>query len=397
MYRKPLKDRVQFVAAAAYLKGKAQTQKEISTAIGVSQPEVSRLLQEARDKHWLAEAPHFHVTDQAIWQKAQARFFSTSAARDWLRATYPRGGRLLNRLTVLQLPADSTMDRSAADLVRGLLGDARTVGVTWGQTISRLVDGLRDGMDEMPRQERSYRLRFVPLCGEPLIDGRDPSRFSSSVLAAQLTTIFNGEYSAEQPPSIAGIPAFIPLKFNKPAEVKTIRRFLSDVRGYRRVFGGNDRPRGATTPLIKELDAILTSVGMVDRGGRGIFLRERIDAGDISEADLQRSVAGDIGGVIIPAHGIRKSDRIRIDRMNNSWTGIRLSDLRRCADVAFKSNFSRGKPGVLLFALGKNRLDVVLRCIELGLVNELIIDQQLEQALIAHASSKGAELGRSSG
>jgi DNA-binding transcriptional regulator LsrR (DeoR family) len=394
MYGKPLKDRLLFIAAAAFLKSKDQTQMQIAAALGVSQPEVSRLLEEAREKQWLEIAPRFRIVDQAVWQKSHERFFSTSITRDWLRETFPRGGKLLNRLTVLHLApgAGVAIDRSTSDLVRSLLGDARTVGITWGSTISRLVEALRDSVEETPRRDRPHKMRFVPLCGEPLADSRDPSRFSSSVLAAQLSTIFNGANAPEPPPSIAGIPAFIPLKFNRSAEVKTIRRFLSGVRGYRRVFGADDQPENTTPPMINDLDAILSSVGGVDRARRGIFLSERIDAGDITEPELRRSVIGDIGGIIIPAEGISKEDRIRIDRMNERWTGVRLADLRRCADAALKSGFDRSKPGVLLFVLGKNRVDMVLRCVELGLVNELIIDQELEQAFIAYAKDKGVEL-----
>jgi hypothetical protein len=42
---------------------------------------------------------------------------------------------------------------------------------------------------------------------------------------------------------------------------------------------------------------------------------------------------------------------------------------------------------VVLLALGAHRLKVVLRCIELGLVNELVIDKELADGLETHLRS----------
>ncbi len=70
--------------------------------------------------------------------------------------------------------------------------------------------------------------------------------------------------------------------------------------------------------------------------------------------------------------------------MNENWTGMRLDHLRRCADAARTSGFARKKPGVIVLAFGAGRLEVVLRCVELGLVSELVIDRDLDAALMAH-------------
>jgi len=58
--------------------------------------------------------------------------------------------------------------------------------------------------------------------------------------------------------------------------------------------------------------------------------------------------------------------------------------LQRCANEARTNGFIRRKPGVILLALGDHRLTVALRCIQLGLVNELVIDRGLEGALRQH-------------
>lgn len=180
------------------------------------------------------------------------------------------------------------------------------------------------------------------------------------------------------------MPAFIPLKVGKPPEVETIRRLISLVRGHAKVFGTPHGPKGKTPPLVENLHAILTSVGRVDPDRRGTFLTERIQIGDISEEQMMRSVAGDIGGVIIPNSGISAEDERRIAEMNSNWTGVQLKHLQKCADAAHREGFNRKRPGVVLLALGAHRLKVVLRCLELGLVNELVIDKELAGRLEQH-------------
>jgi DNA-binding transcriptional regulator LsrR (DeoR family) len=86
---------------------------------------------------------------------------------------------------------------------------------------------------------------------------------------------------------------------------------------------------------------------------------------------------GDIGGIIIPRRGLPKAEANRIKEMNDRWTGIQEHHLQRCAREASKN----GRPGVVIVALGQKRCDMVRRCVELGLVNELIIDQELAQGL----------------
>jgi hypothetical protein len=69
--------------------------------------------------------------------------------------------------------------------------------------------------------------------------------------------------------------------------------------------------------------------------------------------------------------------------MNDRWTGMRIDHLRQCAMTARREGFQAEKPGVLMLATGARRRNIVLRCVELGLVSELIIDQDLNHALTA--------------
>src|SRR5271165_1566627 len=386
MRSKPAVDREVFVAAAAKLRSVGTPQRNIAEQLDVSQGEVSRLLEDARRTGWLAENPEFKKADDAVWNLAEQYFFSAARTLDRLRATFERtdGGKLLNRATLIDVLPGGSIAPASARIVAALLGQAHLVGVTWGNTLSGLVDALGKLVEAPRRRGATHQVQFVPLCGEPLRDPGDPSNHSSSVLALRLTSAFNPGYRADRTtPSIAGVQAFIPLEFRKGAEVETIRRFISRVRGYTHVFGAADQQAANGPPLANRLDAILTSVGTVEGRHRGIFLNERIASGDISELDLERTSVGDVGGVIIPAAGISRAEEDRIKAMNDRWTGVRLEHLRHCAETAMTAGFTPEKPGVLMLAVGARRRKIMLRCIELGLVNELIIDRELDHALAA--------------
>jgi DNA-binding transcriptional regulator LsrR (DeoR family) len=379
------------IAAVAFEKSQGKYQQAIADALGISQPEVSRLLAEATSEGWLGR-PSFTVVNVDTWQQAEDRFYSTAVLCADLRRRFGRQGQRLHRISLLHTGQDGRIDARAVGILTTLLGEAGTVGVTWGRTISRVVDALHARVADMPVRDKAGKVTFVPLCGEPLADG-DPVSHSSSVLAMRLTEIFNAGNAATSAPSIAGVPAFIPLKVGKLKEETTIRHLISLVRGHARVFGIPDGPRGEVPPLVENLDAILTSVGRVDPDRRGIFLKERSQIGDISEAQMMRSVAGDMGGVIIPNPRIDADDERRITEMNDNWTGVRAEHLRKCADAAHGAGFNRKRPGVILLALGAHRLKVVLRCIELGLVNELVIDKELADELGKHLRAAGRPVG----
>ena len=384
-------EREPLIAAAAHLRASGFVQTVIAARLGISQAEVSRLLNAARLEGWLAETPQFKMKDEKVWRAAERRYFSVERTRASLQARYQAGGSLLHRVTLIDILPSRRIDPASARVVATMLGKARYVGVTWGPTIGRLVEALRELRYQAPFREMNRRIDFVPLCGEPLGDPGDPGHDSSSALAKELTTEFNSGDRPTPPPSIAGVPAFIPLQFRDGIQLETIRRFIRGVRGYANVFGATGQPwelNGAGKqpgggPLASKLDAILTSVGTAaDRLDRGIFLKERINCGDITESDLERTCVGDVGGVIIRAAGISAEEGERIDAMNDRWTGIRIDHLQQCAKAAMEEGFRPEKPGVLMLAAGARRRNVVLRCVELGLVSELIIDHELNHTLV---------------
>jgi DNA-binding transcriptional regulator LsrR (DeoR family) len=64
--------------------------------------------------------------------------------------------------------------------------------------------------------------------------------------------------------------------------------------------------------------------------------------------------------------------------INDRWAGVRLEHLARCARAA---TGGEGRAGVIVLAVGRSKAEVVLECVRGGLVNELIVDHDLAQAL----------------
>lgn len=371
-------DKNLYTLAAAYLRSRGDTQKQIADKLEINQSEVSRMLQQAELKRWLKPAnPVFDPgKDEGLWEQARtrwSRYLSSSQLLTKLQALEPPGRKRLRLVTPVPITSTGDFQPAVTAAIQQVFLRASLVGVTWGRTIRNLVDLLVQTIATPIRANDP--VGFVPLCGEPLKDRIDPLAYSSSNLVAELNRLVNGP-KTPPPPSLAGVPAFIPEGYT-PAQVKVIRSFIGQVAGYGDVFGeGND----GKEPLVDRVDTILTSLGVVESDYRGIFLKERVELRDITEKDLIEMALGDIGGVIIPRKNLGKHRDKQIEDMDQRWTGLQRHHLERCAAAAGDS-----RPGVVVLARGATcpgqRAAVVCRCIEFGVINELIIDQHLAEAL----------------
>jgi hypothetical protein len=365
-----------YTLAAAYLRSEQKLQEDIAEILKISQPEVSRLLKRAVKKGWLDYPPPiFRCPDENrnLWERAHARFFSSEKLLARLKATEPAGVSRLKKVSIYYGDGMGLFNRTVLPAVEAVLAHAGVMGVTWGRTVRGLVTTLRESLQRPLRSENP--IQFVPLCGELLQDPDDRIEHSSSALAGSLHELINGTSAGGgATPSLRGIPAFIPSSFNV-AEVKTIRRFMHQFAGYGVVFGEDGNHDGDA--LVCRIDTILTSVGAVQAGRRGIFLAERVRLGELSEAELNGMVVGDLGGLIIPKRDLAPPQARRIAAMNERWTGIKQHGLERCAEEAARST----RPGVVVLAPDRLRHDVVRRCVELGLISQLIISRDLADAL----------------
>lgn len=67
-----------------------------------------------------------------------------------------------------------------------------------------------------------------------------------------------------------------------------------------------------------------------------------------------------------------------MEALNGMWTGAKLSHLERIAAQAGRST----RPDVIVVAMGgDDRAEILAEAIRYGLVNELIIDRTLAEAL----------------
>ncbi len=368
-------DRDRRAMQAAYLRARHNfSQEEIGKLLGgVSQSHVSRLLARATEMGWLVTELRF-----------DDRTLSAEARREIQQLLEPR--RLVNRFermrdrTGLMVPNvrvfDSGSDsptigafdircrrfgKSAAGRVEELLRQSSVVGVTWGRTVSSLIDGLvMSNRQLLPDRH----VIFAPVSAE-LITLAAPA-YSSSLLAGRLDALFNGEEGEKL--GLGGIPAFIPRRYDT-AKVQAIREYLMDAASYRRIFAGD-------APLIHRVDTVITSVGTADRPLGGA-MAELLSAADITAEDLKAVIAGDAGGILIPQRTASASDVALVDQINGMWTGITREQLSR---LALRAGRGAG-PGVVVAAIGRERAGIVAEMIRLEMINELIIDWDLANAL----------------
>jgi DNA-binding transcriptional regulator LsrR (DeoR family) len=363
--------------AAAYLYSQGNDQAKIGGVLGVSQAEVSRLLALARREGWLQT--RCVLPEGAVAAVEQMVFSGRDALRERLGREAARGGAAPVRgFRVFHSGGEGTdaaawgarlrrFGQAAAARLQELLPRVRLAGVTWGATIARLVDGVRQLNPRPPALPGP--VQFIPLTGEPLTFP-DPET-SASTLAHRLNEILAGGQGPFH--SLAAVPAFIPAKFSRQSR-KAIREFIAEIAGYRVIFerrGADGRPQ---EPLADRVDAILTGVGTVAAETSGRLLDDRLVAEGLTKEQLRERVIGDIGGVFLP-----RSARDRVVRgINDRWAGVRLEHFARCAQEAARG---AGRAGVIVLAIGRSKAEVVLECVRGGLVNELIIDHELAQAL----------------
>jgi DNA-binding transcriptional regulator LsrR (DeoR family) len=390
MGRKPkLADPDLHAIAAAYLSSQGQSQADIAKSLLISQSAVSRLMKTEIAKRCLTTPdPVFTCPkdDQVLWEKAQSKFFPATELLDSLKPTCREGPSLLRQVRIIYGTTEDSFGPAVVPAVQEVIAGARIVGVTWGRTISGLLRTLQAHLAAPIKPEPP--LTIFPLCGEPLKHRSDPLRFSSSNLAAQLDELINGQRN-EVTPSLAGVPTFIPRQNFTKKETDTIRRFIRLGAGYSQVFGdGDNRGGGKSQALVERADTILTSVGVVEGSRRGIFMKERVELGDLTDDQLVNWVVGDIGGVMIPRRGLVEAQEKAVDEMNSRWTGFSHDHLKKCAARAVQHD---EKPGVVVFAAGPQRVDMVLRIVEENLVSQLIVDRALGAELLARIASKSVD------
>lgn len=340
-------------------------QADIAERLHASASVVSRTLTRFREKFYTERRALLEsAIEPRLLQEARQRLGRSGLSERLARLT-PAHASAPPALRVypsppLQLPnADrvSAFARLAAPFVRHLISQAHRCGISWGGMADALVSSM--SAPEQPNPN----LLFFPLAGEAL--GQERTSSSSSVLADRLSQLFGG-----QAKSLTMVPALLPLEFDDE-ERQAIRKLMALLPDYVSIFGDPRRkkPRAEQpSPAEAEtLDCIVTSSGTMPLG----FSR-----GSLLSAEDQKLFLGDVAGVVFPHPGQSSKAQRRVDHIRESWTGLRESHLRACAE-----RVREGRPGTILISMGAERAPVVKEAVARGLVSHLVICTELEQAL----------------
>jgi DNA-binding transcriptional regulator LsrR (DeoR family) len=372
---------VKKVKAVAYLHAQGYQNKQIAASLTAngwptSEPQCANLLAEAR-----REKLFWIELDRAAFSPAEVDSLRTLLLQPDLE---PRLKRLappntLKHLRIFYSGQEATTPASwnarlehfaplAAGRIWELLEGAATVGIGWGHTTAACVMALeRDDGSSVARRVKQKPLRFVPTCGNPLgpASQSHPERASSAVVD-KLHTMWG---SRDNPLSLQGVCAVIP-DVLEPGAKESVRQFVAAHADYQTIFGPS------ATPLVNQLDTLITSVGSFNEGWL-VYKDELIRVGGIPRETLREVALGDIDGVLLPKSPLTASQAEEFNAMAGAWTGLTLQQCQRIAREAAHS----GRPGVIVVAIGANKKAIVREVVQLGLVNELIIDHDLAKAL----------------
>jgi hypothetical protein len=174
------------------------------------------------------------------------------------------------------------------------------------------------------------------------------------------------------------VPAFIPEGFTEQ-ELRGVWNLIGLVKSYDQIFGQQNSEKS----LAKSLDMILTSVGPAERPlgfGKGILF----ETGSVTFEDLCRIVIGDIGGVCFERPDLSDQEKQMLRDVEARWTGLRKDHLVACAARARRyADLLAAPPGVVIISGGRERAQFIYEIVKRGLVNHLIIDDELEKEMEA--------------
>lgn len=409
-------DDIEFQAqVAAWLFDKMNfKQDQIAEHLGIKQPDVSRRLKFAEERGWLSRPTFLRgkdITDQRLLEIENAFYRHLPDLR-----------RAIEILARQKRPVDpppkvhvfysgpTATDKegyhkrqqlfgwNAALYIRELIPQMHRIGVAWGKTIARLIDGLRP---LHPKFEKGTL--FFPVSGEPLREHGEEN--SATTLASGLQAFVEG--GPHDGPGLDMVIPCIPDHFNETITHDIKQSLLGQVEGYRRIFLGD----GGHGRLIDEIDTLITGVGTASKTSTDPWLIERVNAMQndppLTREDFEAYTFGDIGGVYLlrpdlaqriaarnaksasgsgkPAHERNAIVEAKVKRINAQWTGIQREHIARCAD---RARASEQTPGVIVLAIGRAKSEAVIEAVNQSLVNHLLIDQDLAEALVEELHSQ---------
>jgi DNA-binding transcriptional regulator LsrR (DeoR family) len=379
--------------AVAYLISRGYAQKEIARILQISQSMVARHRARALKDGWLHETIQFvrNPVDEDNRIDDERMHLIELKIYPYLKEVQARIGAYCTVNGVSSVPTihivgckadgvdgepayhrfQAEFGRLAAAEVAPVLARSHRIGVTWGKTISGVIDGLCTMSARFPSPTV-----FFPVSGEPLMasDIHD----SATDLAMRLQSLATG--SPDGCPSLKGVCACIGHRFDEKETDKIRNELFAEISGYRRIFLSDDlRKIGRKEPMICEMDALVTGIGTTSKLNKDPWFSQRIGSVlNLNAASVERASVGDIAGVFLECPRAKNCDRKLVQELNSRWTGIQMQHLEQCAKRAGK-----GRGGVIVVAFGSAKCGAVVQGILRGLINHLVIDEDLSQSLLA--------------
>lgn len=372
---------------AAYLYSKQQDQKTIANQLHISQSQVSRLLKQAIDQGLLVRS--FEFNQEGITKKRFQEIKNFQAPVQLIENLKIINSNLINvKIFDSGSNHDSYSERlisfahNASSYLKDLLAEVNVIGVTWGNTLSNLVDALVRRYSYTPSRTPKS---FVPLCAELL--GVASEQYHSTMIADRLNEIVNKRKSEHL--SLSGISAFIPrylagneldkdqIELDKD-QIALLWKIVKDSSNYRAIFVEFENEE----PFINKLDCILTSLGPIDAPSGPSILSEQLEKVFPHLEKIKSEIIGDIGGILLKRESNETNEVDQqvtlLKDLEEMWTGITFKQMK---DIADKSAASENMQGVVVFAHGKNKAPVLFEAIKRGLVNQIVIDFELSKEL----------------
>lgn len=374
--RKTAETRHLAIAAARYL-ALGWTQRRIAVELHLNEPYVARLIAAAESWGYVSRLPTMlrHQINAEDWEAVQERYFRDLTFTPVLAGEVPAG----IHFEALAVPGDYlTFLRGAADQIAHRLRHTGLLGTMWGRTVFLIAQHIQVLSDTLNR-DLLRRIECIPLCGDPIfLMNQRRLEYSASWLAATLQKAlapnFRGSF-----PCLHGVPAYVSraVRAASTGGRPAWRQLFEELPGYEMIFSSRSR-------LIAHVDSIITGAGIVVPGletlehATGDLIEERLQQEkDLTKEKLDQIIWGDIGGWLLEKPGLKPADKKLVDDLNRGWTGATLEHLSWVAKAAVPGQ----RVGVILVARGTPKAELILEIVRRGLVNTLLIDEELARYL----------------
>jgi DNA-binding transcriptional regulator LsrR (DeoR family) len=353
-------------------------QDQVVKILGMTQPTVSRLIARATNLGLLSRPVKLSDDPEHVrlFEEARNNTELLARANSWCSESDVK----IRQIRVF--PTDKELFCSAvARPVGELLAKSKIgIGVSLGRTLASVIHKLRRAEARIDRP-----IRVVPLSGDPVhLMNVENQQQTASTLAGELIQQAFASKASGQQPVLTGVPCYLPKRFQGEEGKSLVETYIREIPGLNKLFGSTQSDDG----IIHQVDTALVGIGVIADNDddptqdlqTGVFLREIFVAeqGQDTKNELRRLIDGELAGVLLAKEGLPPADLKTLRPYKRGWYGIREQELHALAKKASVGN----TPGVILVARGAAKAEAVRAAIKLGLINHLMIDSKLAEALM---------------